>query len=779
MFCTKDCPIRDKRNFPAVPGAGPDKADLLICGEAPGTQEESQGRPFVGLSGRELDRVLAKTGYSRDKIFIDNVVHCRPTDAEGKNRPPVAKEMKVCSDYLLSNIKKVEPKLILALGATAAKFFTGRSAMKNLRGKYHLWNNIPVLVTYHPAAGLRGRADYLRFFRIDVEKAITYVQKSKKEKLRYHIVTKKNLKAVLDYLGQAKDLVVDLETTGSNHRKDKIISVSFCAKAGEAFFFDLNKIQLNDLKEILEGPIPKIGQNIKFDIHFLRENGINLKPILFDTMVAAHLLDENRPSVDLDSLAADFTELGGYEKELKTYKAEHPEIENDYSLIPPDILAPYAMGDVDATRRVFSKQLTMLKESKKLRIFKYLFMPTLPSILAMEQRGTLIDTEYLETLGNKYSTALEEIKSRLSRRFNRIKRFEKETGKEFNPNSNDHIGKVLFTGKKEPKKLSKKTNKPVVDKKVLSKIKRGDPLVVEILKLREYTKNKNTYIDGILDKLENGILYPNFSQTVAKTYRLSSFKPNIQNIPQRGEHKVIKKGFISRAGYVLVSVDYSQVELRVLATVAKDAALIAAFRTAQDPIAEIGSLLFKVPKETISDDLRIKTKTFLYATIYGSSARGLSNTLELPMREIQKLQDNLFTNYPGIKAYILTVTSNAKARGIVKSPLGATRHLPDGTEAQLRQAINFPIQNMAGFVLFMALNKIHTWLSKNNVDAYLINTVHDQVIIEAKTELLPEFPNKIKEICESVDKSFQKYFNYKFLTPLPVKVTTGRTWGEL
>ena len=778
MFCTKDCPLRESRRFPGVPGQGPDKVDLLICGEAPGVQEEISGIPFTGASGRELDKVLSREGYGRELLYIDNIVHCRPSDEKGKNRPPKAKEVKPCSQYILDTIERVQPKLILALGKTAAHFFTGKSSMKALRGKYFLWNKIPVLVTYHPAAGLYGKADALRFFRIDVKKALDYVRKLE-EPLKYHIATKANYKRIIKYLSTAENLVVDLETTGNNSRKDKIVSVSFCAKQSEAFFFDVKEIPLDELKPLLESDIGKIGQNIKFDLIFLKANGINLRPILFDTMLAAHLLDENRPSVDLDSLAADFTTIGGYEKNLKQYKIEHPEINNNYGLIPKEILAPYAMGDVDATRRIFEWQLDQLRNTKKLKIYKYLFVPTLSALASMERRGMLIDTEFLNSLGNKYSTIIKEIRTNMPKRFRRIKKFEKETGKEFNPASTDHIGKILYSGKKKATtRLSRKTQKPVVDKKQLTKIKK-DPFVRELLRLRDYSKQKTTYIDGLLSKLEDGVLYPNFSQTVAKTYRLSSFKPNIQNIPQRGEHKIIKKGFIARPNYTLVSADYSQVELRVLATITKDPALILAFQSGKDPIAEIGSVLFKIPKDKITDDLRIKTKTFLYATIYGSSAWGLANTLDLPIKEIEELQKNFFNTYPKIKKYILEITSEANAKGRIVTPLGATRYLPDGTEDQLRQAINFPIQNMAGFILFMAINKIYGWLNKNKVDAYLINTVHDQVIIEANSELIPKLPVKIKEICESVNESFIKYFNYKFLTPLPVKVTVGRTWVDL
>lgn len=776
MFCENNCPLREGRKFPSVPGEGLEGVKLFICGEAPGKTEESLGQPFVGRAGRVVEKALAACGVDRNEVFLDNVVHCRPPDKDGNNRPPKAKEVNPCKQYLFDNIARVKPKLILALGKIPAAVFTGRSALKYLRGEFHRWKGIPVLVTYHPAYGLRNAVG-MKFFRKDVEKAVEYIRRDGVEKFDYHFVENGKVDRVLEYLSQAKKLTVDLETTGSNWRKDSIVSVSFCPKPGEAFFFDVRKTPLEKLRPLLESNIPKLGQNIKFDALFLRKNGVDLKPIVYDTMIAAHLLDETRPSVDLNSLSADFTSMGGYEVELEEYLKAHPEIGHNYGLIPPEILSKYSMGDVDATMRVHRYQMKELKEQRKLKLYSYLMVPTLNTLIDMEQRGMLLDLDFLNTLDKQYQTIIEETKKRIAR-YARVRKFEQENETIFNPLSNDQLAKIIYKNN-EPTKVSKKTGKPVVDKKVLNREFKNDRLAQSVLQLRGYSKFRETYILGLRDSAEDGVIYPNFNQHIAKTYRLSSYSPNLQNIPKKGVLKAIKKAFIARPGYILISADYSQVELRVLATVSRDPALIDAFREGADPINELGVVLFKLNKDQITEDLRTKVKAFMYGTIYGSTAYGMAMNLNMRQSEIEKIQENFFRRFPMVQKFIDDTKSIVNRTGIVTSPLGATRHLPNGTEEELRQAVNFPIQNMAGWVLFAAMIKINQWRKKEKLDLYIINSIHDQVLIECNAKLMPGITKQIEAKCASIREDMEMLFGYKFRTALPVKVTTGINWESL
>ena len=228
-----------------------------------------------------------------------------------------------------------------------------------------------------------------------------------------------------------------------------------------------------------------------------------------------------------------------------------------------------------------------------------------------------------------------------------------------------------------------------------------------------------------------------------------------------------------------MSADYSQIELRILATMSGDQALIDVFTSNLDPFTEIGSSLFKIARDKVTDELRSRTKTFLYGTIYGASAAGMAWTLNLPKSDVEEIQNNFFTRYPGAKHYMNNVKSTVMATGKVGSPTGATRVLPDGTRKQLRQAINFPIQHTAGAILFMAMNRMNSWKKKNSIDMYLLNTIHDQILVEVHNELMPEILPKIKRICESIPPKFTEIFNYTFATTLPVKITHGMSWGEL
>lgn len=775
MFCENNCPLKEGRKFPAVPGEGPIGAKLFVCGEAPGKTEEQSGRPFSGKAGRQVEKALEACGLCRDDVYLDNVVHCRPPDKEGNNRPPKAKEVNPCKQYLFDNIERVKPKLILALGKIPAAVFTGRSALKYLRGEFHRWNGIPVLITYHPAYGLRN-AIGMKFFRRDVQKAVEFINR-KEEKFDYHMVENGQVDRIIDYLSKAKKLSVDLETTGSNWRKDQIVSVSFCARPGEAFFFDVRKVPLEKLKILLESPVPKLGQNIKFDTLFLRKNGIDLKPVIYDTMLAAHLLDETRPSVDLNSLSADFTTMGGYEVELEEYTKAHPEVGHNYGLVPPEVLSKYSMGDVDATMRVHKYQMKELGEQKKLKLYSYLMVPTLNTLVDVEQRGMMLDLDYLNTLDKQYQAIIEETRKKITR-YPRVRKFEEENDTIFNPLSNDQLAKIIFKDK-EPQKVSKKTGKAVVDKKTLDRQFKNDKLAQSVLQLRGFSKFRETYVVGLRESAEDGVIYPNFSQAVAKTYRLSSYAPNLQNIPKKGVFKAVKKAFIARPGYALVSADYSQVELRVLATVSGDPALIDAFREGGDPIAELGAVLFRMNKDQITEDLRTKTKAFCYGTIYGSSAWGMAMNLDMRESDIEKLQDNFFRRFPMVQKYIDDTKSVVLRTGKVTSPLGATRHLPNGSEAELRQAINFPIQNMAGWVLFAAMIKINQWRKKEKLDMYIINSIHDQVLIESNLKLLPDITKQVEAKCAAIRGDMEMLFGYKFRTALPVKVTTGINWESL
>lgn len=774
MFCNKKCPLLGSL---IVPGRGSPTAELMIVGEAPRFLDEETGMPFSGRSEKdEIDKILREYGVSRDSLFLDYIVHCRPCTPEGKDREPTAKEINSCRHYLSYNILSNKPKIVLTLGKLAARTLLKKSDMKKLRGKYHLWNGIPILVTYHPT---EDSATMMRFFRMDLKKALNYISIKEPDIKKYTIATKTNYKKILEYLIKSKSFSFDIETNGKSWKNNtlEIVSIAISPKCGEAYYFDFREIDLKELKPLLESSIPKIGQNVKFDALCLRNKGIVPNALSFDTMLAAHLLDSNRPSKDLKSLAADFTTMGGYECTLEEYLKENKDIGYDYSKIPKEILSHYNMSDADATRRIYQYQLKELRNEEKLNIYQYVMIPTLNTLIDIEERGMLINTETLSNLENQYKTIVDECRLTLAR-FKGVKLFEKEKEKLFNPESGDHVGKIVFRTKKS-NNISEKTGKPVVDKRELNKLSKSSRFIREVLKFRDYNKEYTTYLIGIKENLYNNTLHPNFWQTIATSYRLSCTDPNLQNIPERGHHKIIKNIFIPRPGYVIVSADYSQIELRILATMSGDQALIDVFTSGTNPFIEIGSALFKIAKEKVTLELIARTKTFLYGTIYGASATGMAWTLNLPKSVVDEIQKNFFTRYSGARHYMDNIKSIVMATGKVEAPTGATRVLPDGTRKQLRQAINFPIQHTAGAILFMAMNRMNSWKKKNNINMYLLNTIHDQILVEVHNELMPDILPKIKRICESIPPKFTEIFNYTFATTLPVKITHGMSWGEL
>ncbi len=523
-------------------------------------------------------------------------------------------------------------------------------------------------------------------------------------------------------------------------------------KSGEVFSFPLyperglfgaGDNSIAQFKLFLEGEhIPKIGHNLKsLSLLLKREKNIGLEGITFDTMLASYLLNPLRGSYELEDI---YREILGEE-------------------LPRD---PHLQ-----TLKIFSLR-DVLEERLEKEGLKYVFseieMPLLPVLLDMELTGIKIDIEFMRKLSAEILERMREVE----------KEIYQIAGIEFNIASPKQLREVLLERLKLPLGKKKKTGFST-DAEVLEALAPQHEIARKILEWRELSKSKGTYID-VLPKLadKKGRVHTSFNQCITATGRLSSSEPNLQNIPIRGEWaKKIRQAFIAEEGYLLVSADYSQIELRILAHISGDKALIEAFQRGEDIHILTASSIFGVPLEQVNEELRRKGKTVNFGIVYGISELGLAKELGISEEKAREYIDQYFQRFPGVKEYVARTIEGATKDGYVRTILGRKRPLPEllssnkmRREFGKRAAINAPIQGSAADLIKLAMIRIHKKFKERNLPARLLLQVHDELLIEVREDMVEEAKGILKEEMENV---------YPLSVPLVVKIGEGINWGEI
>jgi DNA polymerase I len=511
-----------------------------------------------------------------------------------------------------------------------------------------------------------------------------------------------------------------------------------------------------------------IGQNLKYDLQVLANYNIAIKAKMFDTMIAHYLIQpEARHGMDflaeyyLNYKTVSIEDILG--KKGKTQK-------NMRDLLPSEI-CDYACEDADITFQLKTILTKELLENQLNELFETIEMPLMPILQRMENEGIAIDTAYLNKMSFDFQGELLILQDKILAL----------AGVDFNIDSPKQLGEILFDHLKISAKAKKtKPGQYQTSEEVLETFKNDHEIIPLILDYRQLKKLKSTYIDPLpeLCKPKDGRIHTTFMQTVTATGRLSSNNPNLQNIPIRTERgRAIRKAFIAKdAQHLLVSADYSQIELRIIAALSNDENMIQAFKNGEDIHRSTASKVFNTPFDEVTRDQRSAAKAVNFGIIYGQSAFGLSQNLGISRTEAKEIIDNYFVQYPTIKTYMDEAILTAREKGYVETVLGRRRFLPDITSANAvvrgfaeRNAINAPIQGSAADIIKIAMIKVDDALKTNNLKTKMLLQVHDELVFDVPLE---EVETAKKVIADAMENAFH------FSVPLEVEAQAGKNWLE-
>lgn len=596
------------------------------------------------------------------------------------------------------------------------------------------------------------------------------------------VLDEKSLDDWLTKLEQADVFAFDTETTSLNYMEAELVGVSFSCEPGKAAYVPVahdypgapeqlsRELVLQKLKPLLESTkASKVGQNLKYDSHILRRYGIKLAGIKNDTMLASYVFNSVASRHDMDSLSlqhlghrpVSFEDIAGKGAKQLTFNQ-----------IRLDEAAPYAAEDADITLRLHDKLWSEVsKEKSLLSVLTEIELPLVPILVDMEQRGVQIDAHLLAKQSNEIALEL----AKLEEQAYTI------AGEEFNLGSPKQLQAILFEKLELP--IIKKTPKgaPSTAEDVLQELALDYPLPDVIMKHRGLSKLKSTYTDK-LPKMVNprtGRIHTSYHQAVTATGRLSSSDPNLQNIPIRTEAgRRVRKAFTAPDGYRVMAIDYSQIELRIMAHLSQDKNLLEAFSKGRDIHKATASEVFGVSLDDVTSEQRRRAKAVNFGLIYGMSAFGLARQLDIPRNEAQLYMDKYFERFPGVQDYMERTRQQAKRDGYVETLFGRRLHLPEiraqngaRRKAAERAAINAPMQGTAADIIKYAMIKVAEFMRQEVTEeqAWLIMQVHDELVFEVKEEHVEQLQKQLVSIMEAA---------VKLDVPLIAEAGVGANWDE-
>jgi DNA polymerase-1 len=606
------------------------------------------------------------------------------------------------------------------------------------------------------------------------------------------ITTPKEFKDLCSKLKRAEEFVFDTETTSTDALNAELVGISFSLRPHDAFFVAVNRagpdarsglfdeekqaggdlrgldahIVVEDLKPIMQDPsIRKVGHNIKYDMLVLSQYGIWTEGVVFDTMIANYILRADSRH-NLDSLAKEhlqyrtvsYDDLTGSGKDRKQIRD-----------VPLEALADYSCEDSDVTFQLYEALSPKLKEQGMVKLCEEVEFPLISVLAKMERAGVAIDLGRLRDMSKELERELEN----LTRDIHRL------AGEPFNINSTQQLGDVLFNKLKLPTVRKTKTGFST-DVGVLETLRNEHPIVEHLLNFRQLSKLKSTYVDALpaLINPRSGRVHTSFNQTIAATGRLSSSDPNLQNIPIRTEiGRSIREAFVpGDEDSLMMSADYSQIELRVMAHISGDEGLAEAFRNKEDVHASTAAKVFGVSPNAITRDMRRKAKEVNFGIMYGIGPFGLANRLEISQTEAKEIIARYFERFPKVKEYINDTIDTARVSGYVETLLGRRRFLPDLNSHNQnlrqnaeRQAINMPIQGTAADMIKLAMINIDHAFAMRRLETKMLLQVHDELVFELKKD-------EEKEVRRLATQHMQE--SLKLNVPLEVEIGVGKNWLE-
>lgn len=583
-------------------------------------------------------------------------------------------------------------------------------------------------------------------------------------------------KLFLQNLLNQTSVCFDTETTGIDALNAELVGMSFSWQKGEAFYvpFPENQeeaqILVDKFKPFFENEnIEKIGQNIKYDLKILSNYGVQIKGKLFDTMIAHYLINPDMRH-NMDVLSETYLKYSPKSiEDLIGKKGKNQKSMRDVSL---EEIKEYAAEDADVTFQLKQNFSPILDKAETKKLFDEIEIPLIPVLAAMELEGINLDVPFLKEMSVEMAKESSELEQKIY----------ETAGEKFNLASPKQLGDVLFDKMKigGAKQKKTKTGQYATGEEVLSYLANEHQIVRDILEWRQMVKLQSTYIDALPNQVDKktGRVHTDYMQTVAATGRLSSNNPNLQNIPIRTERgRLIRKAFIARdENYTLVSADYSQIELRIIAALSGEENMIKAFQNNEDIHRSTAAKVFNVPLEEVTKEQRSNAKTVNFGIIYGVSAFGLSNQTSLSRKESAELIEAYYATYPKLKSYMSNQVDFARKNGYVQTVLGRRRYLKDINSANMmvksgaeRNAVNAPIQGSAADIIKIAMINIHKKLTSENWKSKMLLQVHDELVFDVHNSELEKIKPMIKHEMENA---------FKMDVPLDVEIGVGKNWLE-
>ncbi len=577
---------------------------------------------------------------------------------------------------------------------------------------------------------------------------------------QYHLVQGENaIKSLISFLDRQDSFCFDTETTSLVAIEAALVGMSFSYRKGEAFYvpFPEDPAACQAQADLFKGifakeSTTKIAQNIKYDMSVLRNYGIEIKGATYDTMLAHYLIEpEKRHGMDALALAYLSYEPMSIENLIGKKGAKQGNMRE----VELNLIKEYAAEDADITLQLkpfLDKQLTT--NPKAVQLLHEVEMPLARVLSTIECEGVNLDVPFLQEMSKTLEADSKAVQEKIFA----------AAGQEFNIASPKQLGEILFEKLKlDPKAKKTKTGQYMTGEEVLSKLEAEHEIASLILDFRELQKLKSTYVDALpaLISPKTGRIHTSFMQAVTATGRLSSKDPNLQNIPIRTVRgREIRKAFIPRdENHLILSADYSQIELRIMAAFSKDESMLDAFNNGLDVHKATAAKVFHVPLEEVTSDMRRKAKTVNFGIIYGVSAFGLASQLSISRTEAKEIIDQYFIEFPKVKTFMDQSITNARENGYVETVLGRRRYLRDILSANMnergfaeRNAINAPIQGSAADMIKVAMIQIQDFLERENLKSKMILTVHDELVFDAHKDEVDYLKVQINKImCEAMD----------------------------
>jgi DNA polymerase-1 len=600
--------------------------------------------------------------------------------------------------------------------------------------------------------------------------------------IEVHIVdTPESLQELVSILERSSLISFDTETTSTDPMRADIVGISLAVKTGEGFYIPVGHITgrqlpLKTVIDALQAPmtdprIEKIGHNLKYDFIVLARYGLKVAPLSFDSMIAEWLIDPASRNLGLKNLA--WIRLG---REMTHIEDLISKGKNQRSMAEIAIVdvAAYAAADAEAPIALRPLLQADMDAQGATALFRDMEIPLITVLADMEIEGVALDVAFLKQMSNELSQRLFDIEKQVS----------EAAGMAFNLNSTQQLSKVLFERLKlVPPGVQRKTASGhySTSAEVLEELRGQHPVVDLILEYRELAKLKSTYLDALPEEINprTGRVHTSYNQTGSVTGRIASSEPNLQNIPTRTEiGRKVRRAFIAEPGNVLLSVDYSQIELRIVAAMAGDEAMLDAFRAGQDIHATTAAAIYNVPLNEVTKEQRRHAKAINFGLIYGMSPFGLSRATNLTLAEAENFARAYFVQFPGVKRYLDSIRQKATQQGYVETLLGRRRYFPtlktqtnpNIRNREEREAINAPIQGTAADVMKIAMIRVPPALKQAGLSGHLLLQVHDELVLECPDREVNETIKIVQQVMETA---------YEIGIPLETEARVGTNWGDL